>query len=93
MCAAFAFAARVLPSSAQTPAPLPADSLQRPGILIREMKLEPGMTVADIGTGIGNMLPMLSRRVGAMGRVLAEDTEAELLARAGDPRAIRISRT
>ncbi len=41
-----------------TPAPLPNDSLQRPGVLIREMKLEPGMTVADIGTGIGNMLPL-----------------------------------
>jgi ubiquinone/menaquinone biosynthesis C-methylase UbiE len=46
------------------------------------MKLEPGMTVADVGTGIGNMLPLLSRRVGLMGRVLAEDTEDELLAAA-----------
>jgi ubiquinone/menaquinone biosynthesis C-methylase UbiE len=63
---------------------LDADSLERPGVLIREIKLEPGMTVADIGTGIGNMLPMLSRRVGPSGRVLAEDTEDEFLAAARD---------
>jgi len=62
-----------------TPAPLPNDSLQRPGVLLHEMKLEPGMTVADVGTGIGNMLAMLSRRVGPTGRVLAEDTDDELL--------------
>jgi ubiquinone/menaquinone biosynthesis C-methylase UbiE len=62
-----------------TPATLPNDSLQRPGVLLHEMKLEPGMTVADIGTGIGNMLAMLSRRVGPTGRVLAEDTDDELL--------------
>jgi ubiquinone/menaquinone biosynthesis C-methylase UbiE len=74
----------VVAAAAQTPAQpaLPNDSLQRPGVLIREMKLEPGMTVADIGTGIGNMLPLLSRRVGPTGRVLAEDTEDELLAAA-----------
>jgi len=70
-----------LAAAAQTPAPapLPNDSLQRPGVLLHEMKLEPGMTVADVGTGIGNMLSMLSRRVGPTGRVLAEDTEDELL--------------
>jgi ubiquinone/menaquinone biosynthesis C-methylase UbiE len=70
--------------AAQTPPPasLPNDSLQRPGVLVHEMKLEPGMTVADVGTGIGNMLPILSRRVGPTGRVLAEDTEEELLAAA-----------
>ena len=77
------------PPAAQTPArrASPNDSLQRPGVLIREMKLEPGMTVADIGTGIGNMLPLLSRRVGPTGRVLAEDTEDELLAAAKGVRA------
>ncbi len=69
--------------AAQTPAAVLApDSLQRPGVLIREMKLKPGMTVADIGTGIGNMLPFLSRSVGSTGRVLAEDTEDEFLSAA-----------
>jgi ubiquinone/menaquinone biosynthesis C-methylase UbiE len=70
------------PAQAQAQPPLPPDSLQRPGVLLREMKLEPGMTVADIGTGLGNMLPMLSRRAGPSGRVLAEDTGDELLAAA-----------
>jgi ubiquinone/menaquinone biosynthesis C-methylase UbiE len=63
---------------------LEPDSLERPGVLIREIKLEPGMTVADIGTGIGNMLPMLSRRVGPAGRVFAEDAENDFLAAARD---------
>jgi ubiquinone/menaquinone biosynthesis C-methylase UbiE len=49
------------------------DNTQKPQVLIREMGIEPGMTVADIGTGVGYMLPFLSRRVGASGRVIAED--------------------
>ncbi len=61
---------------------LPPDSLQRPGVLIREMKLEPGMTVADIGVGIGTMLPFLSKRVGSTGRVLAEDVDDAFLSAA-----------
>jgi ubiquinone/menaquinone biosynthesis C-methylase UbiE len=71
----------ILAAAAQipAPAPLPPDSLQRPGVLLREIKLEAGMTVADIETGVGNMLPLLSRRVGPTGRVLAEDTEDQLL--------------
>ena len=69
------------------PAPAPAtaaDNQPRPGVLLREIKLDAGMTVADIGTGIGNMLGLLSRRVGPTGRVLAEDTEDEFLAAAKD---------
>ena len=42
------------------------------------------MTVADIGTGIGNMLALLSHRVGPTGRVIAEDTEEDFLAAARD---------
>ena len=34
---------------------------------------QPGMTVADVGTGIGYMLPFLSRAVGPEGKVIAED--------------------
>src|SRR3954447_7672589 len=49
------------------------DEKQKPGELVRAMGLQPGMTVADVGTGIGYMLPFLSRRVGATGRVFAED--------------------
>jgi ubiquinone/menaquinone biosynthesis C-methylase UbiE len=58
------------------------DATEKPGVLIREMMLQPGMTVADIGTGIGYMLPFLSRRVGISGRVIAEDIYDDFLAAA-----------
>ena len=58
------------------------DEKQRPGDLIRAMGLQPGMTVADVGTGIGYMLPFLSRRVGPGGRVIAEDIFDDFLASA-----------
>jgi ubiquinone/menaquinone biosynthesis C-methylase UbiE len=40
------------------------------------------MTVADIGTGTGYMLPFLSRAVGPDGRVLAQDIFPDFLLRA-----------
>jgi ubiquinone/menaquinone biosynthesis C-methylase UbiE len=49
------------------------DKTQRPGALIRDMDISAGMTVADVGTGIGYMLPLLSRAVGPAGTVIAED--------------------
>jgi ubiquinone/menaquinone biosynthesis C-methylase UbiE len=56
------------------------EQTQKPGELIKSMGLEPGMTVADVGTGVGYMLPFLSRRVGPAGRVLAEDIFDDFLA-------------
>jgi len=58
------------------------DEKQKPGELIRYMGLQPGMTVADVGTGVGYMLPFLSRRVGPDGKVLAEDIFDDFLASA-----------
>ena len=58
------------------------DALQKPAELVAHMDLQPGMTVADIGTGSGYMLPHLSRAVGPSGRVLAEDVFDDFLARA-----------
>jgi ubiquinone/menaquinone biosynthesis C-methylase UbiE len=58
------------------------DERQKPGELIRAMGLQPGMTVADVGTGIGYMLPFLSRRVGTDGHVIAEDIFDDFLASA-----------
>ena len=49
------------------------DATERPQELVDQMHLKPGMTVADIGTGVGYMLPYLSRAVGPAGRVMAED--------------------
>jgi len=58
------------------------DQRQKPGQLLRAMGLQRGMTVADVGTGIGYMLPFLSRGVGPMGRVFAEDIFDDYLAAA-----------
>ena len=49
------------------------DASQKPVELVDAMALKPGMVVADVGTGVGFMLPYLSRAVGPAGRVLAED--------------------
>jgi ubiquinone/menaquinone biosynthesis C-methylase UbiE len=58
------------------------DEIQKPGQLVKVMQLKPGMTVADIGTGIGYMLPFLSRAVGPEGKVIAEDIFDDFLASA-----------
>jgi len=58
------------------------DARQKPEELVRAMALQPGMVVADIGTGPGYMLPFLSRAVGEKGRVLAEDIQDDFLAKA-----------
>ena len=43
------------------------DESQKPGDVVRAMGLQTGMTVADVGTGVGYMLPFLSRAVGPDG--------------------------
>lgn len=45
--------------------------------------IAPGMTVADIGAGEGYYTVRLAERVGAKGRVLAQDIDREALARLG----------
>jgi len=56
------------------------DESMHPAQLINEMGLKPGMTVVDVGTGVGYMLPFLSKRVGPDGRVIAEDIAPDFLA-------------
>ncbi len=58
------------------------DQSVRPAQLTVEMGLRPGMTVADVGTGVGFMLPYLSKRVGAAGHVIGEDITDDFLAMA-----------
>ena len=58
------------------------DQRQKPGDLVRGMGLQMGMTVADVGTGIGYMLPFLSRGVGPTGQVIAEDIFEDYLSAA-----------
>ncbi len=58
------------------------DQAQKPAQLMVQMGLQPGMTVADVGTGVGHLLPFLSRRVGEKGHVIAEDIFDDFLAAA-----------
>jgi ubiquinone/menaquinone biosynthesis C-methylase UbiE len=58
------------------------DERQKPRELVEAMHLRAGMTVADIGTGVGYMLPFLSKAVGPQGRVLAEDIFDDFLSQA-----------
>jgi len=55
------------------------DATEHPQELVDSMGIKPGMTVADIGTGPGYMLPYLSRAAGASGHVIAEDIFADFL--------------
>jgi len=58
------------------------EGTQKPGQLVVSMGLQPGMTVADVGTGVGYMLPYLSKRVGPAGHVVAEDIFDDFLSAA-----------
>jgi len=58
------------------------DKKQRPAELVKAIGVKPGMTVADIGTGVGYMLPHLSAAVGANGTVWGEDIFDDFLQKA-----------
>jgi len=58
------------------------DARQKPKELIARLGIRTGMTVADIGTGPGYMLPYLSAAVGPSGVVDAEDIFPDFLNRA-----------
>src|SRR5262245_57896117 len=58
------------------------DDRQKPAELVAAMELKPGMSVADVGTGVGYMLPFLSRAVGPAGKVYGEDIQTDFLDRA-----------
>jgi ubiquinone/menaquinone biosynthesis C-methylase UbiE len=58
------------------------DETQKPEELVAALKLAPGMTVADIGTGAGYMLPFLAKAVGPAGKVVAEDIFPDFLEKA-----------
>jgi ubiquinone/menaquinone biosynthesis C-methylase UbiE len=48
------------------------------------VQIKPGMTVADIGAGEGYYTVRLAERVGAGGRVLAQDIDRGVISRLGD---------
>src|SRR5271166_2448450 len=55
---------------------------QRPRDIIDAMDLKPGGKVADVGTGVGFMLPYLSHAVGDTGHVIGEDIQGDFLDKA-----------
>lgn len=55
------------------------DQKQKPAEIVAALDLKPGMTVADIGTGVGYMLSWLARAVGPTGKVLGEDIFPDFL--------------
>jgi SAM-dependent methyltransferase len=55
---------------------------QRPRDIIEVMDLKPGGSVADVGTGVGFMLPYLSHAVGDTGHVYGEDIQNDFLDKA-----------
>jgi ubiquinone/menaquinone biosynthesis C-methylase UbiE len=60
------------------------DAWQRPAEVVKLAEIAPGMTVADLGAGTGYFVPHLSRAVGATGRVLALDVEADMVRYLGE---------
>jgi ubiquinone/menaquinone biosynthesis C-methylase UbiE len=52
---------------------------ERLSLLVRSLKLEPGMVVADIGAGSGVISLMMAEKVAPGGKVLAVDVQEEML--------------
>jgi len=55
---------------------------QKPRDIVDALDLKPGGTVADVGTGVGFMLPYLSHAVGDTGHVIGEDIQTDFLDKA-----------
>jgi ubiquinone/menaquinone biosynthesis C-methylase UbiE len=55
------------------------ESEERPSRAVQELKLTPGMVVADFGAGSGYYTERLARAVGPTGKVLAVDLQPEML--------------
>ncbi len=58
------------------------DETERPRELVEAMGLHARMKVADVGTGVGYMLPYLSHALGSAGEVYAEDIAPDFIAKA-----------
>ena len=57
------------------------ERMEMPDRLLDALKIKPGMTVADVGAGIGYFSWRIARRVGPEGRVLAVEIQPEMLER------------
>lgn len=54
-------------------------ALERSGPLVDSLGLHAGDTVADVGTGVGHLLPYLVRQIGSSGTIFAVDIFPEFL--------------
>ena len=52
---------------------------ENPDKAIDELKLKPGMSVADIGASVGYMSAKMAKKVGPTGKVYANDLQPEML--------------
>jgi len=52
---------------------------EAPTMLVKSLKLKPGMAIADIGAGSGYLSFMMAKPVGSTGKVYAEDIQPEML--------------
>lgn len=59
------------------------ETTEMPDRLLDALQIEPGMTVADVGAGIGYFSWRIAGRVGPEGRVLAVEIQPEMLERLG----------
>jgi predicted methyltransferase len=57
---------------------------EHPEAALDALELKKGMTVADVGAGVGYFSIRMARRVGATGKVYANDIQPEMLARLQD---------
>jgi predicted methyltransferase len=55
------------------------DAVDEPGQVVRLLDIKPGMNIADIGAGSGYYTVRLSPIVGAGGRIIAQDVQADYL--------------
>lgn len=54
-------------------------ALERTGPLVDSLGLHAGDTVADVGTGVGHLLPFIIRKIGSSGTVFAVDIYPEFV--------------
>ena len=59
------------------------EQMEMPDRLLDALQIEPGMTVADVGAGIGYFSWRIAKRVGSEGQVLAVEIQPEMLERLG----------
>jgi cyclopropane fatty-acyl-phospholipid synthase-like methyltransferase len=60
-------------------APLSRAALERTRALVDSLGLHAGDTIADVGTGVGHLLPYIVRHVGSGGTIFAVDIYSEFL--------------